>query len=64
VLPSKNANELLAEFTPYLKSINPKFKKAWVRKVRLFKAPMTQPVVGKNYSDKIPPIKNLLTAYI
>lgn len=46
--------DLLKEFIPYLKRINPDFKVSWVRKSWVWKAPFAQPVVGKNHSRFIP----------
>ncbi len=59
----KEANELLSDFYPYLKKINPKFEKSWVGSAFVFKAFFTQPIIPLNYSKKIPrfetPIKGL-----
>lgn len=49
--------ELLNEFMPYLKKINPDFKKSWVKKAYLFKAFFAQPIVPLNYSKIMPPFK-------
>mgnify|MGYP001564361168 CR=1 FL=1 len=54
---SKTAEQLLREFSSYLKKISPHFSLGLVRKSWVFKAPFAQPVVGKNYSRKIPPLK-------
>lgn len=52
-----NAKELLSEFFPYLKKINPDFTKDWVKKAFVFKAPFAQPVIPVNYSRYLPPFK-------
>jgi protoporphyrinogen oxidase len=55
--------QLLTEFMPFLKKINPQFKKIWVNKVYLFKSFFAQPIVPLNYSKVMPgfvtPIKNV-----
>lgn len=53
----KTANQLLEEYLPFLKRINPKFSKGWVKKACVFKTPFAQPVIGLNFSKKIPSIK-------
>ena len=53
----KSAQELFREFAPYLKRISPHFSKKDIRRFWVFRAPFAQPVVGRNYSRKIPPIK-------
>lgn len=52
----KEAAELLKEYLPYLKKINPDFNEAWINKIFLFKTPFAQPVVPLNYSKILPPI--------
>src|SRR3989338_453722 len=54
---SKNKEELLKIFIPYLKKINPEFKRSMINDYWLFKTAFAQPVVATNYSEKIPPIK-------
>ncbi len=51
--------ELLKLYEPWLKKINPNFKKNLIS-ATLFKAPFAQPIVPKHYSKKIPPIKTPL----
>jgi len=59
----KEAGDLLREFYPFLKTINPKFDKSWVNRGYLFKASFAQPIPPLNYSQKLPafetPINNL-----
>lgn len=52
----KDANQLLEEFTPYLKKINPRFSASWVGHSFVSKAPFAQPIIPLNYSKKIPPL--------
>ena len=49
--------ELLREFAPYLKNINPSFSKSGVRKAYVFKAYFAQPIIPLNYSKIMPPFK-------
>jgi protoporphyrinogen oxidase len=49
-----NEKELLKEYYPYLKKINPKLNKQMIRKLWIFKSPFAQPVMTKNYSRKLP----------
>lgn len=63
-----SSDELLNEYLDYLKMINPKFNKSWVKKVWSFKASFAQPIIPLNYSQHIPtlrtPIKGLYLANI
>ena len=52
-----SGRELLNEFTPYLKKINPDFKETWVNKVYAFKAYFAQPIIPLNYSKTMPHFK-------
>ena len=64
----RTARELLNEFVPHLKKINPKFEKSWVKKAWKFSAPFAQPVAPLNYSKKIPkhitPLKGVYLANV
>jgi protoporphyrinogen oxidase len=64
----KEAVDLIKEFYPYLKTINPKFDETWINSVYLFKAPFAQPIIPLNYSKELPslktPIKGLYLANI
>ena len=48
------ADELLHEYIPYLKKINPRFSIDWVRDVHLFKDEYAQPIVKTHYSKILP----------
>jgi len=52
-----NAKELLEEFMPYLKFVNPDFKVSWIKKVDVFKTGFAQPIITLNYSKKLPALK-------
>lgn len=61
----KSERELLEEFLPFLKKVNPFFKKGSIRKAWLFKAPFAQPIIPLNYSKKMPGIKtSILGLYL
>ena len=49
--------ELLERFLPALKKFNPKFERAWVKKVWLFRTAYAQPVPLVKHSKNIPEIK-------
>src|SRR3989344_681789 len=53
----KEAGDLLREFYPFLKTINPKFDKSWVNRGYVFKAQFAQPIIPLNYSQKVPPFE-------
>lgn len=44
-------DELLDQYTPYLKSINPLFEKGWVKNKFLFKDEYAQPIIKTGYCD-------------
>ena len=52
---NKTADEILEEFEPFIKRINPNFSRDWVTKVWLNKAFYAQPIVTLDYLSKIPP---------
>ena len=51
----KNANELLKLYDPFLRRINPPYKKHLIG-LELCKAPYAQPIIKTNYSRLIPPM--------
>ena len=58
--------ELLDEYTPHLKKINPRFDPSWIEEWHYHKVAAAQPIIGVNYSQQIPdhrtPIKDLYLA--
>ncbi len=48
--------EVLQEFLPYLKRINPAFEPGWVQESWMFNAPFAQPIVTTDYREHIPPL--------
>ena len=65
-LYQKSGDELLEEFLPHLKNINPDFESSWVQGFRHFRVDAAQPIIGVNYRERIPeirtPIKGLYLA--
>lgn len=49
--------ELAERFISVLPNFNPTFKRDWVRRYWVFRAPYAQPVPGVNHSQKIPPLQ-------
>lgn len=47
--------DILADFVPSLKRINPSFDERWIKQHWVFKAPYAQPVVTTDYRHHIPP---------
>jgi protoporphyrinogen oxidase len=62
----KDRLDLFREFFPYLKTINPKLDKSWIKNIYLFKASFAQPIIPLNYSKLVPgfetPINGLYLA--
>ncbi len=58
--------QLLAEFMPHIRKINPGFDPSWLEEIFLFRDTYAQPVVPLNYSDVKPdyrsPIENIFLA--
>ena len=46
--------ELLAEYTPHLRKINPDFDASWIEKSYHHRVGAAQPIIGTNYSERIP----------
>ena len=59
-------DELLSEYLPHLKKINPLFQTSWIQDSYYHKVDAAQPIVGVNYSESIPshrtPIRGLYLA--
>jgi protoporphyrinogen oxidase len=51
---SMKSSELLDLYGPYLKRINPEFEASWIEKKMVFHAEAGQPVITRNYSERIP----------
>ena len=65
-LYQKSDAELLEDFIPHLQKINPEFDRSWIREYYHHKVDGAQPIIGVNYSQRIPdhrtPIQNLYLA--
>ncbi|PKB78987.1 MAG: hypothetical protein BZY88_15645 [SAR202 cluster bacterium Io17-Chloro-G9] len=65
-LYQKSGPELLEEFIPHLRKINPEFDRSWILGYHHHKVDGAQPIIGVNYSQRIPshrtPIANLYLA--
>lgn len=61
-----SGEELLEEILPHLRNINPSFEPSWIEEYYHHKVDAAQPIIGVNYSQRIPdirtPIKSLYLA--
>jgi protoporphyrinogen oxidase len=61
-----NADELLTEYLPHLRKVNPRFDPSWIEEYFLFREEAGQPVITRGYSSQIPehrtPIPHLYLA--
>jgi protoporphyrinogen oxidase len=59
-------SDLMKEYLPFLRKVNPEFEKSWIKKTYLFKDAFAQPIHPLNYSKSMPsmktPIDGLFTA--
>ena len=59
-------DELLELFTPHLRKLNPDFDRSWVQAYHHHRVDGAQPIIGRNYSQRIPshrtPVKALYLA--
>ena len=62
----KTGEELLEEYVPHLRKINPEFDSSWIQEYYHHKVDAAQPVIGLNYSQRRPdfrtPIRGLYLA--
>jgi protoporphyrinogen oxidase len=49
--------EIVADYIPHLKKLNPEFDESWVEETHVHKEPAAQPIMTVNYSEKIPPVR-------
>ncbi len=54
---SMDADEIVREYIPHLKKVNPDFDETWIESYYLHKEPAAQPIVTVNYREKIPSVK-------
>ena len=61
-----SGEELLEEFLPHLRRINPDFDRSWIEEHHHHRVDAAQPIIGVNYSQRIPdlrtPIKGVYLA--
>ena len=61
-----DAEEIVRDYTPHLKKINPEFDESWIESYYLHKEPAAQPIIKVNYRERIPstrtPVKGLWLA--
>jgi protoporphyrinogen oxidase len=53
---TRSKEELLAEFLPFLKRLNPAYDVSWVQESWLYQAAYAQPIVTTEYPSHIPPL--------
>jgi protoporphyrinogen oxidase len=47
--------EVIAEYLPHIKRINPEFDESWILRKWVWKVPFAQPIVTLDYATKLPP---------
>jgi protoporphyrinogen oxidase len=47
-------DDLLDEYEPKLRLVNAEFDRSWIENMWVFRAPAAQPIIGLNYSSRIP----------
>lgn len=60
-LTKLSPEEILAEYLPSLRRINPAFREDWVEEYRFFRDFAGQPVIGTNYSQRLLPHRTPLS---
>jgi len=56
-LLSLDADQLLSEYEPGLRRVNPAFRRSWVRQRWLFREPDAQPIVTTGYRARMPTLQ-------
>src|SRR5699024_6744895 len=49
-----NEDEIIAEYVPHLKKLNPDFDPSWIKRTWLFRERAAQPIIPLHYSQMIP----------
>jgi protoporphyrinogen oxidase len=52
-----NKDDLISAYLPYLRKINRRFRKKWIKRSMVFREPFAQPVFPVNYAKEIPRMK-------
>jgi protoporphyrinogen oxidase len=55
-----NKEDILQEFVPHIKRVNPAFEPGWIQESWLFQSPFAQPIVTTDYREHIPPLRTPL----
>jgi len=64
-LYTMSSSELLSEYLPHIKKINPNFESSWIKDYYYHKIDNAQPIITPNYSQNIPPHKtNINNLYL
>jgi protoporphyrinogen oxidase len=53
---SASKEELLAEYLPMLKQVNPAFDASWIEESHVFRTPYAQAVCTTGFADQVPPL--------
>ena len=51
---SMSDEQLLEEYLPCLRLVNPAFDRSWIQEMWVFRAPAAQPIITLDYSERIP----------
>ncbi len=57
-----SGEDLLKEFVPHLRKVNPRFDPSWILEYHHHKVDAAQPIIGVNYSSRIPDIRTPIKA--
>jgi protoporphyrinogen oxidase len=57
-------DELIAEYEPGLRRVNPEFSREWIRQRWLHREPAAQPIVTLGYHERIPPLDTGVRGFV
>ena len=57
-----SGEDLLKEFVPHLRKVNPRFDPSWILEYHHHKVDAAQPIIGVNYSSRMPDIRTPIKA--
>ena len=61
-LYKKTGEELLEDFVPHLRKVNPEFDPSWIEEYHHHRVDAAQPIIGVNYSQRIPDLRTPIKA--